>query len=171
MAKKAKKTVAKKVAKGNKAKANKTSFKRGHAPLPGGGRPLGSDEYKPEYDAKIIALGQEGMTRTQMAVALGVIRETLTGWAKKHPTFSAAFKRALQHSQATWEVKGFRGCEKGHGFNGATYQFLMRNIFKDEYADTQNHKHEGEGFREFLQAMSGGKFKPRDYDPKEDDAI
>lgn len=150
-AKKPRKTPAK--AKGPKKpqpeKANITSFKPGPDPRRTG-RPLGSDEYRPEYDDLVIECGKAGMTRTQIACEIGVLRETVTEWAKKHPTFSAAYTKAMMYSQSFWEAMGQTGCGKGHGFNGQTYQFLMKNIFKDDYRDKQEVEHTGDAFKEYM---------------------
>lgn len=138
-------------------KANETSFKPGQdARRNVTGLNAGCDQYLPEYDDLVIELGKLGKTRTQIACELGVIRETLTEWTKKHPSFSAAYNKAMQYSQAYWENKGHNGCERGHGFNGQTYQFLMKNIFRDEYTDKTTHEHTGDAFRGYMDLIRKG---------------
>ena len=65
-----------------------------------GGRP---EKYKPEFVNELdIYLSTTGREQTSLptiqgfALHLGVDDETLTEWAKRHPKFSATFKRLKQ---------------------------------------------------------------------------
>ena len=55
------------------------------------GRPT---KYKPEFCDVIIELGREGKTKSHMAQALDVSRDTIHEWTRVHPEFSDAMKRA-----------------------------------------------------------------------------
>lgn len=54
------------------------------------GRPT---KYTPEAGARLIAIMRDGYTATAAAGAMGIHRDTLYEWAKKHPDFSDALKR------------------------------------------------------------------------------
>jgi len=62
-----------------KTKAAK-SKKTGRPP----GRPVGSDTYQPQFDALVIEMGKGGSSKTEMAVACGITRQTLDAWAAAH---------------------------------------------------------------------------------------
>ncbi len=69
-----------------------------------GGRP---SLYDPSYCDDVIAYGNQGMSVVEMAVAIGVCRNTLeTSWPAAHPEFLEAFTHACECSQAWWERAG-----------------------------------------------------------------
>lgn len=96
----------------------------------GRGRPTA---YQPEFCEDVIALGRAGKSKAQIASKLDVHRETLNEWAKAHPEFSDAIKRAQLHALAWWENKGQKGISKGSMFNATAYIFQMHNRFRDDY--------------------------------------
>lgn len=120
------------------------------------GRPT---DYKPEFRELVITLGKEGKSLAAMANACGVHRSNFDIWTKKHPEFRDAVLIAQQYSQEKWEELGMSGCNKGHGFNGQTYTFMMRNLFRNEYQDKSTVEHTGDAFKDFLAAArkAGGK--------------
>ena len=98
------------------------------------GRP---SEFSQEHLDQLNDLGHEGETKTEMAVALGIARDTLYRWDKEHPDFSDALKRAVERSQAWWERTLRRQahglCESGASATAAI--FAMKNQFRDDYKD------------------------------------
>lgn len=95
------------------------------------GRP---SSYRPEYCQRIIELGKEGKSITQMAVALGTLRDQLYDWARMFPEFSAALKRARECAQSWWEDAGQTGIYI-QGFQQTAYIFQMKNRFREDYYD------------------------------------
>ena len=68
------------------------------------GRP---SDYDPAYCDKVIELGKQGASVVEMAVEIGVSRNTLeTNWPAAHPAFLEAFTHARECSQAWWEKTG-----------------------------------------------------------------
>ncbi len=69
-----------------------------------GGRP---SKYDPAYCERVIELGKEGASVVEMAVEIGVSRNTLeTTWPEAHPEFLQALTHARECSQAWWEKTG-----------------------------------------------------------------
>ena len=101
------------------------------------GRP---SKYDPSFCDLVIELGAQGKSKTQIAANLGIDRDTLTEWAKLHPEFSGAVKRAKQLAQAWWEDAGQMNMTR-KGFNQVAFIFQMKNRFPDDYKD----KHEFSG--------------------------
>ena len=93
-----------------------------------------------DYDAKfcetVIALGQEGASKAEMAAGCGVTKQTLDNWCEAHPEFFGAVKEAVAFSQAWWEKQGriatFGGIE---GFNATSFIFNMKNRFPDDWRE------------------------------------
>ncbi len=66
--------------------------------------------YDPAFCDKVIEMGQQGYSVVEMAVEIGVCRNTLeTNWTAAHPEFLEAFTYATQCSQAWWERTGRLG--------------------------------------------------------------
>lgn len=62
--------------------------------------------YKPEYCETLPAMFSEGQSVVEVAIAIGVCKDTLYEWAKVYPEFSDALTRGRQISQAWWEKIG-----------------------------------------------------------------
>lgn len=106
------------------------------------GRP---SKYKPEFCDLVIELGKKGKTITQMACAMGVMRETVWDWRQKNPEFSNAIKTALQHSQDWWEKLGQEGARGNvDNFNSSAYIWQTKNRFPKEFRDKHEIEHSGE---------------------------
>jgi hypothetical protein len=68
------------------------------------GRP---SDYDPTFCEMVIELGKQGASVVEMAVEIGVSRNTLeTNWPAAHPEFLEAFTHARECSQAWWEKTG-----------------------------------------------------------------
>ena len=59
-------------------------------------------EFDPAFEARVVELGREGRDRPQIASQLGVSMERLAGWARQHPAFDEALKRADTEALAWW---------------------------------------------------------------------
>jgi hypothetical protein len=92
-----------------------------------GGRP---SKYKKEYCEQLLEHGKKGLSLETFAGQIGVDRDTLKEWAKKHKEFSAAKKKFEDLSQFVWEQYGIAGMVgKIKGFNAAVWIFNMKNRF------------------------------------------
>jgi len=99
----------------------------------GAGRP---SIYKSEMCSEAIELGGQGKSLTQIAVALGVSKDTLYTWVKEKPEFSDAIQKARAAAQAWWEERGQLATDgEIPGFNATAWVFTMKNRFRDDYAD------------------------------------
>lgn len=100
-------------------------------------KPLGQpSKYRPDCCAIAIAKGQEGASKTEIAVACGASRKTLDYWREKHPEFDEAMEQAEMHAQVWWEKTGrdlVTGViEKG---SASAFIFQMKNRFPNDYRD------------------------------------
>jgi hypothetical protein len=62
-------------------------------------------------------------------------------------------------------------CVKRSTLRVDTRKWLLAKALPKVYGDKATVEHTGDGFRTFLEAVRGGKFKPRAYDPNEDDDV
>ena len=95
--------------------------------------------YTPELCDQIAEMFADGSSITQVcARKLKVNRDTYYEWKKIHPEFAKAASTGEQISQAYWEDIGKDGIvgdlEK---FAGSTWQFVMKNRFRDSFSDQQ----------------------------------
>lgn len=111
------------------------------------GRP---SKYDPEVMLpKIIEIGKVGGSKVEMAVEIGISRETFNQWEKDFPEFSDTTRKAILLSQAWWEKNGRLGTFGGiEGYNANSYSFQMKNRFRDDWRDKVETEHSGkvEGF-------------------------
>lgn len=91
-------------------------------------------DYRDEYCDTVIELGRQGKSKVQIAVALGVVRQTLDNWTEQHPAFLDAMTRAREESQAWWEDKGQAGLE-GQGFNASLWAKNVSCRFPQDWTD------------------------------------
>jgi transcriptional regulator with XRE-family HTH domain len=128
-------------------------------PKHAGGRP---SKYWEGYCERVVALGRGGMSKTEIAAELGVGRDTINAWEKKHTEFSDAMKKARDLSQAWWETQARKGIWAGKEFNATAYIFTMKNRFREDYADRQETTHKldvSQAFLDMHRTISGGKAK------------
>lgn len=96
-----------------------------------GGRP---SKYDQAYCEQVVALGKEGKSLTQIAVALDIPKSTLISWSNAHLEFSTALTRAKECEQAWWEQKGMDGLTADK-FNSAVWSKSMSARFRDDYTE------------------------------------
>lgn len=95
------------------------------------GRPT---DYLPEYCERVLELGREGKSHTQIAASLDIAKSTLYLWMEQHPEFSDAMTRARELAQAWFEDKGQMGLLTP-GFNASLWAKQVSCRFRDDYTD------------------------------------
>lgn len=103
------------------------------------GRP---PDYRPEFCERIVELGSQGYSQARMAADIGVCKQTITDWAKRHPAFSDALRRARSYSQAWWEQRAQSGLED-RNFNAAIWDKSVKSMFREDYTDRTINEHVG----------------------------
>ncbi len=104
---------------------------------PNEGRP---SAYDPVYCTKIIEAGREGFSLTAFAGIIGVCRDTINEWGRKHPEFSDAIRR---HSGArTYKLESDLLSAK-EGPVVTSRIFALKNAAPDEWREKQEHAHSG----------------------------
>lgn len=69
-----------------------------------GGRPT---DYDPAYCDQVIEMGKIGMSVTEMAATIGIVKSTLTDlWPVAYPEFKVALTHARECAQCWWESMG-----------------------------------------------------------------
>jgi len=89
------------------------------------GRPT---KYKASMCQELIDFMAQGYSKEATAAHLGISKDTLYAWDKKHKEFSDAIKEGEQQSRLWWEKIGMGGMVgKVPGFNASTWIFNMKN--------------------------------------------
>ena len=92
-----------------------------------GGQPT---KYREEYCQKLIDHMAKGLSYESFAAIIGVHRDTLYEWEKKHDVFSDSKKIGLGKCLLFYETIGIQGMMgKIAGFNATTWIFKMKNRF------------------------------------------
>jgi transposase len=94
-----------------------------------------SSLYKPEYCKRIVELGKQGKTKSQMAAALDIALSTFNAWLDAHEEFAEAHARADTQARAFMEGLAERGVFLGARFNDRAWIVMLRSRwpdFKDE---------------------------------------
>lgn len=99
-------------------------------------------KYKKEYCELVRDLGKDGKSITQIAVFIGVVKQTVYNWEKEYPEFLDALTRARENAQAWYEDIGQRGLIMGKDFNASTWAKQVSCRFPKDY--TEKIKHDGE---------------------------
>lgn len=97
-----------------------------------GGRP---SEYNPEFCERVVAFGKEGMSRVEIASELDCGYNTFLRWQDENPEFRTSVLEAERYAQAWWEKKGRIATFDSDGFSAVSYQFNMKNRFRDDWRD------------------------------------
>ena len=123
-------------------------------------------KYRPEMCQKIIDLGREGASITEMATKIGISRETFNVWRKDNEAFGKAVEIAVQEAQTWWEAKGREATFGGHpGFNATAWLFQMKNRFGQDYSDVQRTEISGPGGQPLVQTVQFVVIDSRDEKP------
>ncbi len=106
------------------------------------GRP---SDYSEALCERVVKLGAEGKSKTQIAAALGVVRQTLENWSNQHPEFLDAMTRAGELAMTWWEEQGQKGIWAGSVFNASAWSRSMAARFPDHYREVSRHELSGPG--------------------------
>lgn len=104
--------------------------------------------YNPKFCAVVIAMGEQGKSETQMALACNVTRATLRNWAKDpdKPEFRQAIALAHDLSRMWWEQTGQENL-KQFGFQSGLYNKIISCRFRKDYGDQVAVEHSGDAER------------------------
>lgn len=92
-----------------------------------GGRPT---KYKTEYCREVIDFMTFGYSKEAFCGRIGIAKDTLYKWDKKHKEFADAIKKGEAKSLLFWEKMGIEGATGNiSGFNPSTWIFNMKNRF------------------------------------------
>ncbi len=119
-----------------------------------------NNKYEPWMNDKALQLFKEGESITSVCCDLGIHRDTYYEWRenKEHPFYNVA-KVGEQLSQQFWERAGRSGIlGETERFAGSSWQFIMKNRFREHYSDQQKEK-EGNTAVEMLLTMLAEKNK------------
>lgn len=102
-----------------------------------------SDKFEPCMIDKALKLYEQGKSITAICYHLGISRETYYQWRadKDHP-LNETISKGEKASQAYWEQLGHEGISgEIPKFAGSSWQFVMKNRFRDDYSDTAPQDH------------------------------
>lgn len=101
-------------------------------------------KYKEAYCNEIITHCSDGSSITSFAAEIGVCRDTITEWAKVHPEFSAAVKKAKAKCGAWWERRAREGAAgTSQNINATLCIFGLKNMAPDDWRDKVETEHSG----------------------------
>lgn len=93
--------------------------------------------YDPKYCSEIIEHCSKGYSFESFAGEILVDRTTLYNWRKEHPEFFHAAGVAKECCRKYWETVGINGTSGNlEKYNSGSWQFIMKNFFRDEWSDT-----------------------------------
>jgi ABC-type nitrate/sulfonate/bicarbonate transport system substrate-binding protein len=81
--------------------------------------------YDPDIAERVVAQGRGGLSRAEIASALGVSLTDFEAWAAQHPAFAAALADADTEARAWWEAQPRIAFETGATFRGAAWAKVM----------------------------------------------
>lgn len=83
---------------------------------------------------RVIEIGRDGGSVCEMAVGLGITRDTLYRWMEVHSEFSDSVKHARELSQAWWEKTG-RDALHADKFQSVVWKKIVEARFPNDYRD------------------------------------
>lgn len=99
------------------------------------GRPT---KYKPEFCDDVIEYMGQGFSKEAFAGKVGVSKQQIWRWMKKHKEFRTAIKKAETACQAFWEEMGIQLVLAGQG-NATAWIYNMKCRFrKSGWADIKD---------------------------------
>ncbi len=116
------------------------------------GRPT---KYRKEYCITVPDMFSEGQSVLEVAVEIGVSKDTLYEWAKVYPAFSDALTRGRAISQAWWEQQGRTNLFDTEEYNSDTkistrkkfndrlWSRNMASRFKEDWSEKLQLEHSG----------------------------
>jgi DNA-binding XRE family transcriptional regulator len=98
------------------------------------GRPT---KYDPSMLEEMKRVAKDGASKAEMALTIGISRETFNNWEHSNPTFLDAVKECELLSQIWWERHGRKGMTgENPDFNSTAFIFQVKNRFRGDYMDT-----------------------------------
>ncbi len=97
----------------------------------------GNEKYESWMSEAALEKFRDGKSVTSVCCTLDISRETYYQWRddKNHPFYPVA-KKGEHLSQQYWEDMGQQGVLGGiDKFAGSSWQFIMKNRFRDHYND------------------------------------
>ena len=86
--------------------------------------------YKKEYCNKLIEHMEQGLSFESFAGVVGVCKQTIYNWEKRHEDFKKARQIAIAKCQLFWEQLGIDGTlGRYKNFNATSWIFNMKNRF------------------------------------------
>ena len=108
-------------------------------PKHAGGRPT---DYNPEWVDVLPSMFAEGQSVLEVAVNLGISRDTFYEYCKLYPKFSDAATRGKEISQAWWERVGRENLHDSSEYQGTSVRFndklWAKNVscrFRNDWTD------------------------------------
>lgn len=101
-------------------------------------------KYDPSKNEAVIELMSEGASIVEVAAMLEVNRSTIYEWVENNPEFSNTIKKGFELCQAWWERNGRKNLTN-KDFNYTGWYMNMKNRFRDDWKDKQEHDHTTKG--------------------------
>jgi len=95
------------------------------------------------WQDKIVLMGSEGCSVTEIAVGIGIRRTAVYDLIDQNEEFADTFARAREEANAWWEKKGRINLENRE-FNHSLWSFNMTNRFREDWHNKQLVEHSGE---------------------------
>jgi len=101
-------------------------------------RPFGRpSKYDPSMLEEMRKVAIDGASKAEMALTIGISRETFNNWEHSNPIFRDAVKECELLSQIWWERHGRKGMTgENPDFNSTAFIFQVKNRFRGDYMDT-----------------------------------
>ena len=101
-------------------------------------RPFGRpSKYDPSMLEEMRKVAIDGASKAEMALTIGISRETFNNWEHSNPIFRDAVKECELLSQIWWERHGRKGMTgENPDFNSTAFIFQVKNRFRSDYMDT-----------------------------------
>lgn len=122
---------------------------------------LYNEKYEPWMDGKALELFADGESITSVCCDLDIDRGTYYEWSKdkEHPFYKIA-RKGEKLSQQYWERLGRQGIRGDlDKFAGSSWQFVLKNRFREHYSDEKKPVDEGQTLVEQLAAAIAAQAK------------
>ena len=99
----------------------------------------GSSLYEARFCGEVIEYMSQGHTLSAFCGAIGVTKQTLTGWGRQNADFTASVQIAKLKCQEFWERELIEVAKKGTHTSGrvTAIQFALKNLAKEDWTDKQ----------------------------------
>lgn len=126
-------------------------------------------KYDPAFCDQVIEMGEQGMSKAEIAYELRVGRTTIQRWEAEHEDFRVAMAHAKDAEQAWWERKGRTNIEAQH-FQASMWSRSMAARFPDDWRETSRQEQSGPGGKPIEQnhTITWKVVKPTHLEPPKD---